>query len=139
MADSEETKKNKSDFLTAYDQTFGNISQAAKAVGIDRGNVYYWKEHDEEFREALEKLKPKDKFKDWLESKLVSKINQDSDEFLKYALMREERRLKSQRERETRKQAQGESEDSWQNRMDILDQQLKEAQEENEENDEYED
>lgn len=73
-------------FIDAYQKTYGNISEACKAVGISRGTYYNWKAADEEFAKTLSELEPEEVFVDLLENKLVEKINQGDTIALIFAL-----------------------------------------------------
>jgi hypothetical protein len=72
--------------LKAYVNSFGNITQTCQIAGIDRQTFYNWKDSDPKFKKALEDAQPKERFKDFLESKAVSRINKGSDKILLHAL-----------------------------------------------------
>lgn len=55
-AERESTKKKKALFLEAFKQTLGNVSNACKSVGIDRGTYYLWIEKDKAFKKAIEEI-----------------------------------------------------------------------------------
>jgi phage antirepressor YoqD-like protein len=64
----------KKGFIEAYQKSFGNISQSCKAVGIARQTYYNWLK-DEEFKTELKSIEPGELFLDFLESKLVERVN----------------------------------------------------------------
>lgn len=64
----------KKGFIDAYQKSFGNISQSCKAVGIARQTYYNWLK-DEEFKTELKSIEPAELFLDFLESKLVERVN----------------------------------------------------------------
>ena len=64
----------KKGFIDAYQKSFGNISQSCKAVGIARQTYYNWL-NDEEFKTELKSIEPSELFLDFLESKLVERVN----------------------------------------------------------------
>jgi phage antirepressor YoqD-like protein len=64
----------KKGFIEAYQKSFGNISQSCKAVGIARQTYYNWLQ-EEEFKIELKSIEPSELFLDFLESKLVERVN----------------------------------------------------------------
>lgn len=62
-------------FQEAYKKTFGNVTQTCNAIGIDRTTYYDWIKKDPKFKKQIEELEPEERFMDFLESKLVEKIN----------------------------------------------------------------
>lgn len=62
-------------FIEAYGQTFGNITQACAASDISRQTFYNWKENDSVFVESLKSIEPDELLLDFVERKLVEKIN----------------------------------------------------------------
>ena len=64
----------KKGFIEAYQKSFGNISQSCKAVGIARQTYYNWLQ-EEEFKIELKSIEPAELFLDFLESKLVERVN----------------------------------------------------------------
>ena len=65
----------KKGFIEAYQKTFGNITQSCKAIGISRQTYYNWLEQDIEFKNELLSIEPAEQFLDFLESKLVERVN----------------------------------------------------------------
>jgi hypothetical protein len=69
------TKKAQADakelFLQTMEKTFGNISQACKAIGISRITYYRWLKDDKEFREECESDRFKEAYLDAIEGKLA--------------------------------------------------------------------
>lgn len=62
-------------FLEAYEKSFGNILVSCKTVGIARQTYYNWIQEDEQFKKDVETIEPQERFLDFLEGKLVEKIN----------------------------------------------------------------
>jgi hypothetical protein len=62
-------------FIEAYQKSFGNISQSCRAVGISRQTYYNWIEHDRDFDIELKSVEPAELFLDFLESKLIERVN----------------------------------------------------------------
>lgn len=62
-------------FIEAYGKSFGNISQSCKAVDISRQTYYNWIADDPEFKSKLDAVDPKELRLDFLESKLIERIN----------------------------------------------------------------
>ena len=73
-------------FLEAYEKSFGNILVSCKTVGIARQTYYNWIEKDPEFKKEIESVEPQEKFLDFLEGKLVEKINGGDTTSLIFAL-----------------------------------------------------
>ena len=69
------TNFRKKAFLEAYIKAFGNVSQSCLAIVIDRSTYYDWLKKDPEFKKQIEQAEPQERFLDFLESKLVEKIN----------------------------------------------------------------
>ena len=65
----------KKGFIDAYERSFGNILVSCKTVGIARQTYYNWIEQDAEFKKQIESIQPKERFLDFLEGKIVEKIN----------------------------------------------------------------
>tara|TARA_R100001443_G_scaffold15803_1_gene25579 strand:- start:7340 stop:7675 length:336 start_codon:yes stop_codon:yes gene_type:complete len=80
-----DTKLQKERFIEAYQKSFGNVSQSCKAIGIARQTYYNWLK-DKEFETQLQEIKPKDLFLDFVESKLVEKINSGDTTAIIFAL-----------------------------------------------------
>lgn len=68
-------KLTKKAFIEAYSKSFGNISQSCKAVGISRQTYYNWINDDPNFKIELDAVDPKELRLDFLESKLIERIN----------------------------------------------------------------
>lgn len=81
-----DTKLTKKAFLDAYERSFGNISASCKAVGIVRQTYYNWIKDDSDFQQQLLDIEPKERFMDFLENKLVDKINSGDTASLIFAL-----------------------------------------------------
>lgn len=81
-----DTKLQKESFIEAYKRSFGNISQSCKAVGIVRQTYYNWLEKDSDFSVSINNIAPKDSFLDFVESKLVEKINAGDTTSIIFAL-----------------------------------------------------
>jgi hypothetical protein len=85
------TKNNKKDpkkaaFLSAYEQSFGNISRACQAVPINRSTYYDWMAKDAEFKAAVEQVEPQEVFVDFAEGALADKIAQGDTTAIIFAL-----------------------------------------------------
>lgn len=81
-----DTNLTKKGFLQAYKKSFGNVAQSCKAVGISRQTYYNWKEKDKSFSQDIIDLEPENDFLDFLESKLVEKINNGDTSSIIFAL-----------------------------------------------------
>ena len=67
--------KKKEAFILAFEKTFGNISQACRAIGVSRRTYYDWIEKDKKFKTNLENTDVSEHLKDFIESALIKKIN----------------------------------------------------------------
>jgi len=67
-----ESNNIKKAMLSALKASFGRVSMAAEAVGINRCTHYDWLEKDEEYRQAYEEIN--ESAIDFVESKLFEKI-----------------------------------------------------------------
>lgn len=76
----------KKTFLEAYQKTFGNITQACKKAGINRGTYYNWMEADPEFNDLIKSVEPEEMFLDFCEGKLASLINENNPTAVIFAL-----------------------------------------------------
>ena len=76
----------KRNFLVAYGDTFGNVSEACKLTNISRTTFYRWKDEDELFANALEEVNPKESFKDFVELKAIKKLNEGDTAMIIFAL-----------------------------------------------------
>jgi uncharacterized protein (UPF0262 family) len=81
-----DTKLQKETFLETYKRSFGNVAQSCNTVGIARQTYYNWLEKDNKFKEAINEIAPKDLFLDFVESKLVEKINTGDTTSIIFAL-----------------------------------------------------
>lgn len=68
-------KIRKKAFIETFKKTFGNVSQTCKVLELDRSTYYKWLKEDEDFKNEIESVEPKELFLDFTESKLVEKIN----------------------------------------------------------------
>ena len=75
----------KRNFLVAYGDTFGNVSEACRITGIARSAFYRWKEEDKKFQKALEEVDPKESFKDFVELAAVKKIKEGDTAMIIFA------------------------------------------------------
>jgi hypothetical protein len=80
------TSLTKKAFIEAYKKTFGNVTQAANAIGIDRTTHYRWLEEDEEYKANIENVEPSEIFLDFVESKLSDKISKGDTTAIIFAL-----------------------------------------------------
>lgn len=61
-------------FIEAYKSTFGNVTEACKAVGVERFEYYGWLEKDVDFKRTLYQIEPSEQMVDAAESALMRKI-----------------------------------------------------------------
>lgn len=73
-------------FIEAYQKSFGNVLVSCKAIGIARQTYYNWIEKDPEFKKDIEAVEPHERFLDFLEGKLVEKINKGDTTSIIFAL-----------------------------------------------------
>ena len=73
-------------FQEAYKKAFGNVTQSCNAIGIDRSTYYDWIKKDAKFKKDIEELEPEERFMDFLESKLVERINKGDTTSIIFAL-----------------------------------------------------
>ena len=73
-------------FIDAYGKTFGNITQSCKAADISRQTFYNWKENDLDFAKEIESVEPTEQFLDFLESKLIQRVNDGDTTAVIFAL-----------------------------------------------------
>lgn len=71
-----QTKKNKADFIAAYEASLGSVTMAAKKAGVDRTTYYHWCKTDPEFKAACKEAIEMQK--DFAESQLM-KLIRDGD------------------------------------------------------------
>jgi len=72
-------------FIDVYEKVYGNVSLSCRSVGINRSTYYRWVK-DEAFKEQLEDTKPKEAYIDFVESKLVERINAGDTTAIIFAL-----------------------------------------------------
>ena len=80
------TNYKKKAFQEAYKKAFGNVTQSCNAIGIDRSTYYDWIKKDSKFKKKIEELEPEERFMDFLESKLVERINKGDTTSIIFAL-----------------------------------------------------
>lgn len=73
-------------FASAFQATFGNITQACIAADISMATYYKWRQEYPDFRELLDGMQIDELFVDWVESKLVSKIRAGDTASIIFAL-----------------------------------------------------
>lgn len=76
----------KRNFLVAYGDTFGNVSEACRLTNISRNTFYRWQKEDEIFKNAIEEINPKESFKDFVELKAIKKLNEGDTAMIIFAL-----------------------------------------------------
>lgn len=76
----------KKTFIDAYGKSFGNITQSCKAADISRQTYYNWMLNDSEFKSAVDLTEPAEVFLDFLESKLIQRINDGDTTAVIFAL-----------------------------------------------------
>lgn len=69
-------------FIKAWCKTFGNITQTCQLVDISRRTYYDWMQDDPEFKNAIDNSEPLELKLDFVESKIVKRINEGSDAVL---------------------------------------------------------
>lgn len=75
--------KSKRIMLYALKKTKGNVSEAAKMIGINRRQYYFYKKDDPAFEEMFDEIKYEINT-DRVESKLLERCEQGSDYLIKY-------------------------------------------------------
>jgi hypothetical protein len=83
-----DTKLAKKSFIKVYTETFGNVSLSCKMNNIARSTYYLWLEKDEDFKQQIKTVEPKERFLDFVESKLVEKIKEGDGQSIRFALER---------------------------------------------------
>lgn len=73
-------------FLDAYAKSYGNITKSCKAADIARQTYYNWLDNDPEFSEQVNSIEPAEQFLDFLETKLVERINEGDTTAVIFAL-----------------------------------------------------
>jgi transposase-like protein len=73
-------KKKQIDFIEMYKLKAGNISEVCKAFGIARETFYDWRKTFPDFDKAI--YDADNAKKDWVESKIIQRINEGSDKVL---------------------------------------------------------
>lgn len=80
-------KLQKEAFIEAYRKSFGNITKSCQAAKWQSRTTFYNNlKSDPEFAEAIESINPKELFMDFLEGKLVERINDGDTTALIFAL-----------------------------------------------------
>jgi carbamoylphosphate synthase small subunit len=79
-------KPKKEAFIKAWVKTFGNINESCGAVEVHRQTYYDWLKNDTEFKDTIENEAVSEQFLDFLENKLVDKINESDTAALIFAL-----------------------------------------------------
>lgn len=79
-------KLKKKAFIQAYVKAFGNVTVACQAVEVDRATFYQWMKTNKEFKTQIESLEPQEVFCDFLESKLVSRVQKEDTTAIIFAL-----------------------------------------------------
>ncbi len=80
-------KLQKEAFIEAYRQSFGNVSKSCKAAGWKSRTPYYELiKKDQEFADAIANIEPKEDYVDFLESKLIERINDGDTTAVIFAL-----------------------------------------------------
>lgn len=69
-------------FCDNWIKTFGNITQTCQITGISRPTYYDWMEKDAEFKAAIDASEPLEIKLDFVENKLIQRINEGSDAVL---------------------------------------------------------
>lgn len=72
----------KKSFIENWIKTFGNITQTCQITGISRRTYYDWMRDDAEFKAAIDASEPLEIKLDFIENKLVQRINEGSDAVL---------------------------------------------------------
>lgn len=75
----------KRNFLVAYGDTFGNITEACRLAKISRNTYYQWKKEDAQFLADLDAIEPKESFKDFVENAAVKKIKEGDTAMIIFA------------------------------------------------------
>jgi hypothetical protein len=76
----------KKSFIEAWENSFGNITVACKALKMSRQTFYDWKNEDEVFKQALKDAEPGEIFLDFAESALQNKIRKGDTTAIIFAL-----------------------------------------------------
>lgn len=64
----------KRELIKALASSLGNVTEATRAVGIDRSTYYKWLKEDPDFAQSIEEVN--DEQIDYVESKLLQRINE---------------------------------------------------------------
>ena len=72
-------KKEKT-FIEIYEKKAGNISETCKAMNIDRGTFYDWRDKHADFKQAV--LDADEAKYDWVESQFFKRMQESSDTIL---------------------------------------------------------
>jgi len=79
-------KSLKKSFIDVYGKTFGNVSQTCKKLEISRQSYYNWIQNDPKFAQAIKEVEPQEVFLDFIENKLVERINEGDTTAIIFAL-----------------------------------------------------
>ena len=71
-----------------HKKTFGNVTQTTQILGIARSTYYLWLEKDSEFKKQIQEINPEERFLDFVESKLVEKIQEGDGQSIRWTLDR---------------------------------------------------
>lgn len=83
---SQDTAKKKRAFLEAMKKTFGNISASCNIATITMPTYYNWRKDDEEFAKEVDSTNYKESRLDFIENKLIEKINKGDTTAIIFAL-----------------------------------------------------
>lgn len=72
----------KKSFVDNWVKTFGNITQTCQLTKISRQTYYDWMKEDPEFKAAIDASEPLEIKLDFVENKLIQRINEGSDTVL---------------------------------------------------------
>lgn len=75
----------KKNFIVAYGDTFGNVTESCRLTQISRKTFYQWKNNDPEFAAEIENVEPKESFKDFVENAAVKKIKEGDTAMIIFA------------------------------------------------------
>jgi hypothetical protein len=69
-------------FCEAWLKTFGNITHTCQLVGVSRQTYYDWMNEDPEFKKIIDNSDPLEIKLDFIENKIIERINKGSDAVL---------------------------------------------------------
>jgi hypothetical protein len=73
-------------FIDAYSKTFGNITEACKAIGVSRNTFYEYMKLDPKFKEAIDNAEPDEVFIDFAFNALAERISKGDTTAIIFAL-----------------------------------------------------